>query len=149
MATRITGTVEDDVSLRLVRTIGAPAQKVFAAWLDPGLAAQWFAPGDMSASASIEARVGGRYRVEMKNPDGSTHIVGGEYREIVPNLRIVKTWQWEGSPTLTELTVDFREKTPGVTELTLTHTRFRDAEMRDKHSHGWEGCLVKLEKLFT
>ncbi len=149
IATKTTKRADDDVSLTLVRTIKAPAQKVFAAWTDPVLAAKWFAPGDMTATVQIEAAVGKRYRVVMKNPDGSTHTVGGEYKEIVPNRRIVKTWQWEDSPTLTELALEFREKAPGVTELTLTHTRFRDAEMRDKHLHGWEGCLLKLEQLFA
>ncbi|MGH8799767.1 MAG: SRPBCC domain-containing protein [Casimicrobiaceae bacterium] len=30
------------------------------------------------------------------------------------------------------------------TELLLTHQRFADTEARDKHQHGWTGCLDRL-----
>lgn len=140
---------DDAVSLTLVRTIRAPVHKVFAAWTDPAQVAQWLAPGDLTATVQLQAQKGGRYRVAMTKPDGSVHVVGGEYREVEPNRRIVKTWRWEGSATDTLLTVAFRELDADRTELALTHERFRDAEMRGKHEHGWAGSFAKLEKLMA
>lgn len=42
-----------------------------------------------------------------------------------------------------------KAKGAAATEMTLTHGRFRDSDMRAKHEQGWTGCLVKLEKLLA
>jgi len=46
----------------------------------------------------------------------------------------------------TLVTVDFLDRN-GFTEVQITHDRFPNAEVRDRHDHGWNGCLDKLEKL--
>jgi len=53
-------------SLTLKRRLNAPPSKVFAAWTDPEKLAHWFGPADTvaaSASAELDVRVGGRFRV--------------------------------------------------------------------------------------
>ncbi len=58
-------------SLTLVRTLQAPAQEVFRAWTDPALLNRWMStPGAGIASWEVDARAGGRYRFEMRTPDG-------------------------------------------------------------------------------
>lgn len=138
----------EEVSLTLVRRLQAPVARAFAAWTDPGLMQRWFGPGALCARAVLDARPGGRYRVEMRHPDGSLRIVGGEFLELLPNRRIVKTWQWEGSEEVTRVTIDFRELGPDQTEITLTHARFGQAQTRDLHVHGWTDSLRKLVGLF-
>jgi uncharacterized protein YndB with AHSA1/START domain len=68
--------------------------------------------------------VGGRYRFVMHGRNGETHRVGGVYREIVPNRKLVYTWAWESTPDRESLvTVEFLPAGRG-TELVLTHQRF-------------------------
>jgi uncharacterized protein YndB with AHSA1/START domain len=140
---------EKEVSLTMVRTLAARPEEVFAAWTDAKRAGQWFAPGDMQATAEIDARVGGRYRIEMREPGGKTHVASGTYKALEPGKRIVKTWQWEGTPLVSEVRVDLRELSPGTTELTLTHYRFPNAEVRGNHEKGWIGCLDNLERYLS
>lgn len=83
----------------------------------------------------------------MKDPDGGeTHTTTGVYKEILPPQRLVFTWGWEGPDREeTEVTIELKEK-DGGTELTLTHARFASTESRDKHQHGWDGCLDNLSR---
>ncbi len=61
--------------------------------------------------------------------------------EIVPNRKLVYTWAWESTPERESLvTVEFKPSGDG-TELVLTHQRFADSQARDRHQHGWNGCL--------
>jgi uncharacterized protein YndB with AHSA1/START domain len=125
------------------RCKAAPAE-VFAAWSEPSVVSRWFAPGDLHvAQAEIDFRVGGRYRIVMQRPDGGLHIVGGEYRCIVPHERLSFSWAWEGSDATTEVELCF-EPVDKHTDLTLTHREFQTDEARVSHQQGWEGCLAKL-----
>ena len=97
--------------------------------------------------AEADLKLGGRYHIVMKSPDGEEHDVSGMYREIVPNKKLVYTWAWKSTPERESLvTVELRAA-GGGTELTLRHEQFADVEARDKHQHGWTGCLARLEKL--
>ena len=79
-------------SLTLKRRLNATPAKVYAAWTDPEKIARWFAPSSVKAGteqASIDARVGGRYRLSFTMQNGEYSEVGGVYREMVPNERLV------------------------------------------------------------
>ncbi|MCY4431220.1 MAG: SRPBCC domain-containing protein [Rhodospirillales bacterium] len=137
--------LEQEISLTLHRTIDAPIETVYAAWTDPELMRQWFAPGELAVVRAVaEAEVGGTFLVEMRGPDGEQHLTRGVYREAIPNRRLVHTWQWEGSDVESLVTVEFEAESAQTTHLTLTHSRFADAESRDRHEGGWGGCLAKL-----
>ncbi|HSS63842.1 MAG TPA: SRPBCC domain-containing protein, partial [Gammaproteobacteria bacterium] len=77
------------------------------------------------------------------------HVTRGVYREVVPNRKVVFTWQWEGTDNETLVTVQLRAKSPRETELTLKHERFADSATRDHHDDGWTRCLSKLESLYA
>ena len=138
-------------ALSLERTFKAPPDEVWRAWTDPGAMKRWFAPGDEFSVpiAEAEVRVGGRYRIVMKAPDGEQHDVSGVYREVVPNRKLVFTWAWRSTPERESLVTVLLRPAGSGTELTLTHEQFFDEEARDKHQHGWIGCLGRLEKLFA
>ena len=83
-------------SLTLKRRLKAPPAKVFAAWTDPEKIKRWMGPGEVTTvRAESDARVGGRYRFVMRTPDGEEHDVGGVYREVVANEKLVFTWAWK------------------------------------------------------
>jgi uncharacterized protein YndB with AHSA1/START domain len=99
-----------------------------------------------STEATIDLRVGGRYRIVMHGPDGEVHRVGGVYREVVREKKLVYTWAWESTPERESIvTVEFRPH-GDATELVLTHQRFADTEARDRHQQGWGGCLDRFAR---
>jgi len=137
-------------SLTLKRRLNASPAKVFSAWTDAQKIARWMGPEGVDVlSAETNARVGGRYRLVMRSPDGETHDVSGVYREVVPNEKLVFTWAWKSTPERESLvTVTLKPDGDG-TLLTLTHEQFFDETARDHHQNGWIGALDKLEKLFA
>src|SRR5215207_4780664 len=93
-------------SLTLKRRINAPPAKIFAAWTDPEKLAQWFGPADTvagSASAELDVKVGGRYR------------------EVTPDQRLVFTWAWRSTPERESLVSVALRPDGAATMLTLTH----------------------------
>lgn len=143
-------------SLMLVRMIKAPIAKVFKAWTDPTLFARWMGNEEWVAKTTqMDVRVGGKYRFEVLDPKGGPpHVTTGEYLEIVPNRRIVKTWiysgpmkEFEGS--VTRLTVELREVRPDCTELTLKHEDQPSTAYSESTREGWTSGLDQLEKLLT
>jgi len=140
--------IDSTTRLEVRRILKAPVAAVWTAWTDAREVSQWMAPSDDfgATEATLDVRVGGRYRIVMRGPDGQTHRVGGTYQEVVPLRRLVYTWAWESTPEReSRVTVEFRPAGES-TELVLTHERFFDAEARDKHAHGWEGCLGRFTR---
>ncbi len=134
-------------SLTIKRRFNAPPAKVFSAWTDPEKIKHWMEPGEIKAvRAETDPRPGGRYRWVMQSPAREEHDVGGVYREIVQNERLVFTWAWKSTPERESLvTVTFKSDGDG-TLMTVLHEQFTDEEARDRHNQGWEGALVKLGK---
>ena len=82
--------------------------------------------------AEIDLRVGGAWRYAMVTDDGFEAAFHGEYREIVPNERIVSTEVYEGMPEGEALnTIEFTEK-DGRTTLTIL-IQHSSKESRDAH----------------
>jgi len=134
-------------TLTLTRTFAAPRDKVFLAWTDARQLAAWFLPGPGFSArvAELDLRIGGRYRLQITHPGGEIHEVTGIYREISAPQRLAFTWRWTHDPENQEMmvTLDFRDLGPS-TEMTLTHALLPSQQERDKHSHGWNGCLNQL-----
>ena len=143
----------DDATLILKRTLNAPQELAFKAWTSAEHIQQWMTPepGMTCPSAIMDVRVGGRYRIQMKKPDGEFFTAAGEFREVKVPERLVYTWDWEkdgcgtefgeveGKPSL--VTVEFLKRGER-TELVLTHSRFATMESRDNHAQGW-GKIVE------
>ncbi len=138
-----------DLPLVLTRTFDAPPQRVFGAWLDPAQIEKWIGPrGVRGETQLLEPRVGGRYRIQMRTPDGSDPVVSGVYREIVPPSRLVFTWTWEHERHEMLISVTFRAA-GRETEMTLRQENFASAERRDSHGHGWTGSFDKLAEMYS
>jgi len=133
-------------SLTLKRHYAAPIERVYRAWTDPEALKLWFGPSDEGHILVSETNptVGGRYRIVMEMPSGEQHRLGGIYRELVPNEKLVFTWAWESTPERESL-VTVRLKPSGDgTDMTLIHEQFFDEAARDRHQHGWTGTLERL-----
>lgn len=138
--------------LILRRTFSAPRMEVFKAWTDPEKIKKWFAPGPMEThEAHVDLRVGGRYRIVMRDlAEDNSHVAFGVYREVTPPERLVFTWSWEGVPNSGEMlvTLEFREKGTR-TELTLVHEFLPNEDSKRIHDEGWIACLDKLEHVIN
>ena len=139
-------------SLTLKRRIKAAPAQVFKAWTDPEKIVRWFGPAETvagSVRAQADVRPGGRYQMNFQTDDGEHHQVGGIYREVVPDTRLVFTWAWRSTPERESLvTVTIAADGDG-TLLTLHHEQFFDQKARDGHQRGWTGTLDKLERFFA
>jgi uncharacterized protein YndB with AHSA1/START domain len=134
-------------SLTLKRRLNAPPAKVYAAWTEPTKIARWFGPqGAETLRAETDVRVGGRFRVIFRGPDGEQHDVSGVYREVVPNEKLVFTWAWISMPERESLVMVALKRDGDATVLTLTHEQFFDEAARDRHRSGWSGALDSLER---
>jgi uncharacterized protein YndB with AHSA1/START domain len=137
-------------SLTVKRRLKAPPAKVYAAWTDPAQRTRGFGPEQAEMlSADADARVGGRYRIIFRTPDGEQHDVSGVYREVVANERLVFTWMWRTMPERESLVTVALARDGEGTMLTLTHEQFFDEPARDRHRAGWTGTLDKLEAYFA
>ena len=104
-------TLPTDEQILVTREFDAPPHLVYKAWTTPELVKRWWS-GQRGAMtlAEIDLRVGGAWRYVMIANGG--HEVGfhGEYREIVPNERLVCTevyegpWPQDGEPAVTTVT---------------------------------------------
>ena len=92
-------TLPTDEQILITREFDAPKHLVFKAWTTPELVRRWWTAKRGEATVcEIDLRVGGRWRYVMVLPDGFEVGFHGEYREIVPNERIVSTEVYEGLP---------------------------------------------------
>jgi uncharacterized protein YndB with AHSA1/START domain len=96
---KATVTLPADKQILITREFDAPKDLVFKAWTTPELVKRWWSGkrGGVT-SVEIDLRVGGRWRYVMETPDGTEVAFHGEYREIVPNERLVSTEVYEGIP---------------------------------------------------
>ena len=94
-----TVTLPTDEQILITRDFDAPKHLVYKAFTTPELVKRWWhANRGQVTIAEIDLRVGGRWRYVAVTEDGFEVGFHGEYREIVPNERIVSTEIYEGMP---------------------------------------------------
>ena len=137
-------------SLTIHRHIKAPPAAVFAAWTEPAKIVGWWGTKDsVTFHAQTDLRVGGRFAVGFRTPDGEEHNVSGVYREIVPDAKLVFTWAWRSTPEReSQVTVTLKPD-GGGTRMTLFHELFFDVTARDNHQGGWGQTMDRLEAYFA
>ena len=141
--------------LKISRLLHAPRETVFRAWSSAEHVKRWFAPADLSVpSADVEMRVGGRFDVCMKMPNGVEHWTRGTFVEVTPHTRLVidmSATDAAGGPLFRALTeIDFSDALGG-TQLDVTQTyTFIDplvaAPMVAGAAQGWASTLDNLER---
>lgn len=133
------------VTLVVRRMIAASPERLFEAWTEPTHLKQWWGPEGVSCiAAEIDLRVGGRYSIANKFPDGHVVWIVGEFQLIEPPHRLTYTWQLNESSGSSELVSVRFEPRDSATEVIVTHTRIPDRTTRDRHETGWLGCLSGL-----
>jgi len=123
-------TLPSDREIHVERVFNASRDRVWRAYTEPGLLAQWWGRGNKVAIEKFEPERGGHWRF-VEHSDEGTHGFEGRFREVTPMERIVQTFGWDGMPG--HVVVDsttFEDLGDGRTKIVVTSI-FHTAEERD------------------
>jgi len=145
-----------EMRLQIRRKFAAPRAEVFDAWTKKEQLERWMCrdnPKNDPRYTQFDLRPGGTNLMEIMTTDGNLYKQRVAFREVTPPEKLVFTWAWQRflpsgqkdeEAAETVVTVEFHERDQS-TELVLTHEFFKNAEQRDRHANGWNGCLDVLE----
>lgn len=137
----------DGLRVQLTRVLDAAPPTVWRFLTEPDELASWWGPaGFTSRAAELDLRVGGRYRIEMKPPEGDAFFLQGEFRRIAPPSLLGYTFRWEDpDPDDQETVVTLSLTHLGEkTELALDQGPFATGARLALHRGGWSDSLDKL-----
>jgi uncharacterized protein YndB with AHSA1/START domain len=134
----------------LERTYDVPPARVFPAWADPAIKVRWFAgPEEWGPDEhELDFRVGGRERSTGGPPGGPVHVYDALYWDIVPNERIVSTYDMHLDETRISVslaTVEFKPSGSGTRLVYTEQAAFLDGyDSSVEREHGMGELLDAL-----
>ena len=137
-----------ELSVNLTKTIQAPIEKVFDAWLDPASLTRFILPGPGMPQPEVEndPREGGRFTIVMHvGEEKIPH--SGSYLTIDRPNRLVFSWESPYSTDDSQVSLIFTQVDADTTKIELTHVRFINEEARSNHEGGWTNILDKLTEV--
>jgi uncharacterized protein YndB with AHSA1/START domain len=147
-----TVTLPTDEQILITREFDAPKHLVYRAWTTPELVKRWWSGGHGEVTiAEIDLRVGGMWRYVMVANEGFEVGFHGEYREIVPDERLVSTEVYEGMPDGEALNTLTLTEAEGRTTMTILvqHScqEHRDAHINSGMEAGMQKSMDLLEQV--
>lgn len=146
--------------LVMTRVFDAPRELVFRAWTDPQLAMRWWGPIPFTSPVCrMDPRVGGKYLLCMRSPDGKDFWSTGVYKEVKPPERLVMTdsfsdekgnivpashYGMKGEFPLERIVSVTFEDMGGKTKMTIRAQRWAGGEMERMERMGWDSSFDKL-----
>jgi uncharacterized protein YndB with AHSA1/START domain len=147
-----TVTLPTDEQILITREFDASRHLVYEAFTTPELVRRWWSAnrGEVTV-AEIDLRVGGTWRYVMVTQEGFEVAFHGEYREIVPNERIVSTEVFEGMPDAEAVNTLTLTEVDGRTTLTIlvehASKEHRDAHIESGMEAGLQDAMDLLEEV--
>ncbi|HYG25164.1 MAG TPA: SRPBCC family protein [Verrucomicrobiae bacterium] len=143
-------TANNTNTVQFHRVLRATPERVYRAFLDPDAMVKWLPPNGFTARMeSIDARVGGSYRMAFTNfSTGSSHSFGGTYLEMKPNELIRYTDKFDDPNLPGEMvtTVALKPVSCG-TELKISQEGIPAVIPAEACYLGWQESLTLLAKL--
>jgi uncharacterized protein YndB with AHSA1/START domain len=137
-------------TIRLHRVLRAAPERVYRAFLDPDALVKWMPPNGFTAKVhSMEARVGGAYRMSFTNfTTGKSHSFGGKYLELTPHERIRYTDAFDDPnlPGAIQMTIALKRVSCG-TEVNILQEGVPEVIPAEACYLGWQESLILLAKL--
>ena len=139
--------------IRIERVFDAPRERVWGAFTDPALVAQWWGRGHKLVIERMEVERGGHWRFVEHAPDG-VHGFEGRYREVTAPQRLVQTFEWDGMPghVVIETAVfeDLGDGRTRVVNTSLFHTtEERDGMLHSGMEQGLNESYAALDRLLA
>jgi uncharacterized protein YndB with AHSA1/START domain len=146
-------TTPSDREIRTERIFNAPRERVWKAFTDPKLVAQWWGRGNKLVIEKFEFERGGHWRF-VEHSEQGTHGFEGRYREIKPQERVVQTFEWDGMPghviVETMTLEDLGDGRTKLVTLSLFHTNEeRDGMLHSGMADGMQQSYAALDKLLA
>lgn len=137
-----------DLTVKLSKTIHAPIEKVFDAWLDPTMLAQFILPmpGMPQPEVENDAREGGNFSIIMHVGDDKIPHTGS-YVTINRPEKLVFSWYSPFSVDGSQVALLFKSIDDNKTQVELEHTKFADEGARSDHEGGWGNILDMLAEV--
>ncbi len=147
-------TTPTDREISMTRVFDAPRRLVFDAFTKPELVKRWLLgpPGWTMPVCEIDLRVGGAYRYVWRHADGKEMGMGGIYREIVPQERLVCTelfdeaW-YPGEALVTTILAEQGGRTTLTSTMLYVWQETRDAVLKSGMERGVAASYDRLEEL--
>jgi uncharacterized protein YndB with AHSA1/START domain len=132
------------------RTYDAAPARVFKAWADPAAKAIWFvrSEGWKPEAYEMDFRIGGREHLKGGSPGGPTHTFDAQYQDIVPDHRIIYTYDMHADDkriSVSLATVEFKPAGAGTRLIFTEQSVFLDGA--DKPGNREQGTRTLLENL--
>jgi len=137
-----------ELSVNIEKTIDAPIERVFDAWLDPAMLTRFIlpAPGMPQPEVSNDPREGGRFEIIMQvGDDRLPHR--GTYLVVERPHRLQFSWESAYSTDDSKVTLEFSALDESTTLVALTHVKFLHEEARSDHEGGWSNILDRLAEV--
>ena len=146
-------TTPSDREVRIERVFDAPIERVWEAFTDPNLVAQWWGRGNKLVIERMEVERGGHWRF-VEHADDGVNGFEGRYREVTPHERLVQTFEWDGMPGYVAVdTAVFEDLGDGRTKLVTTSlfhtTEERDGMLSSGMETGLNESYAALDKLLA
>ena len=123
-------TTPGEREIRIERIFNASRERVWRAFTDPSLVAQWWGRGNRLVIERMEVERGGHWRF-VEHSDHGVHGFEGRYREVTPPSHMAMTFEWDGMPGYVAIdTVTLEDLGDGRTKVVST-SLFHTAEERD------------------
>ena len=142
-----------DREIRIERVFDASRDRVWKAFTDPALVAQWWGRGNKLVVERLEVERGGHWRFVEHSAQG-VHGFEGRFREVTPPERLVQTFEWDGMPghviindtTLEDLGDD---RTKMVTVSSFHTPEERDGMLNSGMEQGMNESYAALDRLLA
>lgn len=150
---KATVTKSGDREIHIERIFNAERSRVWRAYTDPTLIAQWWGRGNKVAIEKFELQRGGHWRF-VEHAGGEQHGFEGRFAEISPEHRVVQTFEWDGMPGHVSLqTAELEDLGDGRTRLVCTALFMTQADRDGMMSSGMETGMNQsyeaLDRLLT
>jgi uncharacterized protein YndB with AHSA1/START domain len=146
-------TTPGDREIRVERVFNASRERVWRAYTEPTLIAQWWGRGRKMTVERMEVKRGGRWRFVVEGEFGVQGFEG-RYREVTAPERLVQTFEWDGAPGHVVLEtiqlIDLGNGQTRVVNSSLTHTAEERQDMlRSGMQKGVEESFAALDRLLA
>jgi uncharacterized protein YndB with AHSA1/START domain len=147
-------TLPTDTQILITREFDAPRHLVYRVWTTPELIRRWWSArrGEVTV-AEVDLRVGGRWRYAMLANGGFEVAFHGEFREVVPNERLVRTEVYEAFPEAPAVSTETFTESDGRTTVTMLIEHelkeHRDAHVQSGMEDGLQDALDLVDDIIA